>query len=217
MAPCARFSTETDVSKSNPNLLAFDADGVLIDYHEAYALAWERAFGHPVPVVDPLAYWPKDRYGLRHLSGSELEAFRAQFNHGLWSNMSALPGAAEGLGLLKTAGYDLVCVSAVRPEHRQARADNLRSLGLPIDEVISCHGEASLVSPKAAALARLMPAAFVDDYLPYLRGVHSAIHTALIDRSPHGSPNVGDELALARSTHSDILDFSRFWLSREHP
>lgn len=203
--------------KINPNLLAFDADGVLIDYHAAYALAWERAFGHPVPVVDPLAYWPKDRYGLRHLSGAELELFRSQFNHALWSNMPALPGAAEGLRLLKAAGYDLVCVSAVRPEHRQAREDNLRSLGLPIQKVFSCHGASGSVSPKAAALDSLMPAAFIDDYLPYMRGVDSAIHTALIDRSPNGSPNVGDEMSLARSSHSDILDFSRFWLSREHP
>lgn len=205
------------MSQANPHLLAFDADGVIIDYHASYALAWQRAFGHPVPVVDPLAYWPKDRYGLRHLSGSELALFRAQFNHALWSDMPALPGAAEALLLLSSAGYDLVCVSAVRPEHRQAREDNLRSLGLPIQKVFSCHGAAGPASPKAAALASLMPAAFVDDYLPYMRGVDPSIHTALIDRSPNGSPNVGAERRLARSAHSDILDFSRFWLSRERP
>lgn len=200
----------------NPNLLAFDADGVLIDYHFAYAKAWERAFGATAEVVDALAYWPKDRYGIPHLKGADLEKFRAEFNHELWSTMRALPGALDATILLKKSGYDLVCVSAVRPEHTQARALNLRTLGFPIDAVYSCHGASSTISPKAATLGALMPAAFIDDYLPYLRGVPASIHSALIARSPHGSPNVGPELALAHSTHSDVLDFASYWLSREH-
>jgi hypothetical protein len=90
-------------------------------------------------------------------------------------------------------------------------------LGLPIREVHSAHGEAGVESPKARALRSLMPAAFVDDYLPYLRGAPERIHCALIDRSPNGSPNTGPEMALARSTHGDLLDFSRYWISMDHP
>lgn len=204
------------MTQINPNLLAIDADGVLVDYHGAYAKAWERAFGSKAEVADPLAYFAKDRYGLPHLNGERLALFRAQFDHGLWSTMEALPGAKEALDSLSRAGYDLVCVTAIRPQHKEARLANLQALGLPISEVHSCHGEYSLTSPKAAILERLMPAAFVDDFLPYLRGVPAKIHTALIARSPNGSPNAGPEMALARSTHADILDFSRFWLSREH-
>ena len=201
----------------NPNLLALDADGVLLDYHDAYAKAWERAFGGPVNIVDPLAYWPKDRYGLLHLSGPELSQFRAQFNEEFWATIPAIPGAIESTHALRAAGYDLICLTAIRPEHHGARVRNLQALGFPIHQVISAHGESSERSPKADALLEWMPAAFVDDFLPYMRGAHESIHTALIDRSPHGSPNRGPELTLARSLHADLQDFTRFWLSREHP
>jgi len=69
-------------------------------------------------------------------------------------------------------------------------------------------------SPKADAIALLSPAAFVDDYLPYFRGVPAQVHTALILRGPNGSPNVGDELSLAQSSHLDLPAFADFWLAR---
>jgi hypothetical protein len=35
----------------------------------------------------------------------------------------------------------------------------------------------------------------------------------LVLRAPNGSPNVGDELKLARSLHQDLADFTDHWLS----
>jgi hypothetical protein len=128
-----------------------------------------------------------------------------------------MPGAIEACKILANQGYDLVCLTAIKPENRQARADNLKSLGLPIRDVVSAHGEAAIESPKARALRTLMPAAFVDDYLPYLRGAPERVHCALIARSPNGSPNTGPEMSLARSTHGDLLEFSHYWISKEHP
>ena len=212
------MTMENDVrTRTNLNLLALDADGVLLDYHAAYARAWEKAFGGIVRVADPLAYWAKDRYGLPHLDGAELAHFRAQFDDDFWSSVPAIPGALEAARSLAAAGYDLVCLTAVRPEHHGAREANLRALGFPIVRMVSAHGDSSVRSPKADALAEMMPAAFVDDYLPYMRGAPATIHTALIDRSPNGSPNAGHELSLARSVHADLGDFASFWLSREHP
>jgi hypothetical protein len=40
----------------------------------------------------------------------------------------------------------------------------------------------------------------------------SEVHTALVLRAPNGSPNVGDELKLARSVHQDLADFTDHWL-----
>ncbi|NWG73714.1 MAG: HAD family hydrolase, partial [Rubrivivax sp.] len=68
-------------------------------------------------------------------------------------------------------------------------------------------------SPKADAIAELMPEAFVDDYLPYLRGVPDAVHRALVLRAPHGSPNDGPELVLAHTTHDDLAAFVDHWLA----
>ena len=69
--------------------------------------------------------------------------------------------------------------------------------------------------PKTQAIERLRPVAFVDDYLPYLRGLPADVHTALLLRAPNGSPNVGPEVkTLARSVHQDLPEFAEFWLSR---
>ena len=69
-------------------------------------------------------------------------------------------------------------------------------------------------SPKADAIAALRSVAFVDDYIAYMRGVPTEVHTALVLRAPNGSPNVGDELKLARSMHQDLADFTDHWLGR---
>ena len=70
------------------------------------------------------------------------------------------------------------------------------------------------VSPKAAALRELQPVAFVDDFLPYLRGIPNKIHAVLVLRAPNGSPNTGDDFAWADSQHADLANFTTWWLSR---
>ena len=88
-----------------------------------------------------------------------------------------------------------------------ARLRNLRDHGFPIERVIATGNAAGERSPKADAIAELNPEAFVDDYLPYFRGVPAHVHTALVLRAPNGSPNVGDELRPARSViHDDLPD-----------
>lgn len=69
-------------------------------------------------------------------------------------------------------------------------------------------------SPKATIINSLKPAAFVDDYLPYMTGINTDIHRALITRDPEGSPNVGPRMGGISSLHSNLEDFAKFWLSR---
>jgi hypothetical protein len=92
---------------------------------------------------------------------------------------------------------------------------NLRDLGFPIERVIATGNAAGVRSPKAEAIAELEPEAFVDDYLPYLRGIPDHVHSALVLRAPNGSPNRGDELLLARSVHDDLAGFVEYWLARK--
>ncbi len=194
-------------------VIALDADGVLLDYSTAYARAWERAFDwHPVE-HDPSAYWPMDRWGVERLVGEPLERFRACFDTEFWSTIPAIDGAIVGCNALHDAGFRLVCVSALELHHEAARLKNLRAHGFPIERVVATGATVSMCSPKASALAELDPEAFVDDYLPYLRGLKDSVHTALVLRQPRGSPNVGPELASIGSRHVDLLAFARWWLS----
>ena len=199
-------------TNSKNRLIALDADGVLLDYNRAYAKAWERAFGE-VPVLrDPEAYWAIDRWGLERLEGERLERLRASFDVQYWSSIPAIDGAVDACHRLVSAGYDLVCVSALQPQFADARLANLRAHGFPIDRVFATSSATDGRSPKAAALEQLRPLAFVDDYLPYFKGVPQDMHTALVLRQQRGSPNVGPELANVKSTHADLAAFADWWL-----
>ena len=194
--------------------IAVDADNVLLDYSTAYAWAWKRAFGwHPIE-RDPTAYWPMDRWGVERLTGEALDRFRACFDTQFWSTIQAVPGAIQGCNDLHEAGFELACVSALEPQHEAARLKNLRALGFPIERVVATGADASVANPKAAALAELDPVAFVDDFLPYLRGLRSSIHTALIVRQCTGTPNVGPDLESLGSQHDDLCAFSAWWLAQ---
>ena len=194
-------------------ILALDADGVLVDLHIGYARAWRQAFGQTPAERDPLAYWPVDRWDVGAFDAEQRLLLRAQFEKPeLWETLPAIAGAVEACHRLHDAGYELVCVTALDARLQGARARNLKALGFPIRRVVATgHAEGDR-SPKADAIAALRPVAFVDDYIAYLRGMPSEVHTALVLRAPNGSPNVGDELKLARSIHQDLAAFSKHWL-----
>ena len=79
-------------------LIALDADGVLLDYNQAYAGAWERAFGVRPALRDPNAYWPLDRWNVERLAGTKLDQFRTCLDWTFWSTVPALPGRRAPAG-----------------------------------------------------------------------------------------------------------------------
>jgi len=194
-------------------LIALDADGVLLDFHLGYADAWRRAFGAAPPERDPQAYWPIDRWHVERLQGEPLSHFAAHFDEHFWSTVPAMAGAVDACVRLSDAGYELVCVSALDACFEAARLRNLRELGFPIERVVATGNASGVRSPKAVAIDRLRPLAFVDDYLPYLRGIRSDVHAALVLRAPNGSPNTGSDLSLAHSVHEDLAGFASSWLA----
>lgn len=195
------------------NLIVLDADGVLLDYHSAYASAWARAFGERPALKDPQAYWPLDRWGVEHLSGARLAALREKFDEEFWSTVPALEGAVQACHDLVAGGHELACVSALREEFARARLRNLKTHGFPIGIVVATGNNATQQSPKASAIEKLGPVAFVDDFLPYHRGVGSTVHRALIRREENGSPNVGPELRNVDSQHLNLRAFAQWWLA----
>ena len=51
--------------------MAIDADGVLLNYHAAYGLAWKRAFGEMPEIRNANAYWPMEYWKVERLSGAK--------------------------------------------------------------------------------------------------------------------------------------------------
>ena len=153
-----------------------------------------------------------DRWEVQRLTGEPLGQFRRSFNELFWGSVPPMAGALDACDALTRAGYDLVCVSALPTQFRQARANNLRQLGFPIEVVYATGHLDAPRSPKADVLHKIRPVAFVDDYLPYLLGIDEEIHCALIMRGMSGSPNQGPHLCLAASRHQNLLEFSKWWI-----
>lgn len=195
-------------------LIALDCDGVLLDFGLGYALAWQRAFGQMPIERDPFAYWPIDRWAVERLTPERRPLFRAAFDEHFWTTMPPIDGALEACQRLHDAGFELVCVSALDLEFEAARLRNLQNLGFPIERVIATGNHEGARSPKADAIEALDPVAFVDDFIRYMRGLPAQVHTALVLRAPNGSPNVGPDLAWAKSTHEDLAGFADHWLKR---
>lgn len=198
-------------------LVALDGDGVLVDYVKAYGAAWAKYRGCDVSVADPDAYFPHHHWGVPWLEGADLQRFQSFFDTEFWSSIPAIDGALEACRLLVENGCDLVCVTALHHDHRDARQSNLTALGFPIGSVHTTpHSNADMdgSSPKASFLEQLKPVAFVDDFLPYMRGVSSNIHRALIMRGSNGSPNSAYAgSGCVDSAHATLLDFARWWVA----
>lgn len=199
----------------NRDTIALDADGVLLDYSLAYASLWERAFGYRPAERDRDAYSPLDRWTVERLEPGRLNVLRACMDEQFWSSIQPVELAVEACHRLHDAGYQLVCVTALAPQFEGARLRNLRNEGFPIERVIATGSSAGQRSPKADAIDQLAPLAFVDDYLPYFRGIAPNIHRALICRAINGSPNSGPELGLVDSQHADLFEFSD-WIRGPH-
>lgn len=194
-------------------VIALDGDGVLLDYHAAYRLAWQQAFGHLPELRDPQAYWPMDRWNVPRLEPAERAKLRACMNDVFWSSIPAIPGAIQACQALSDAGYELVCLTAIDAQYQSARLKNLQNHGFPIESVIATPiFNTGGSNPKAEVLKELLPVAFVDDFLPFMIGLPAGIHAALVLREPNGSPNVGADLDLVHSQHANLSDFAAWWL-----
>jgi phosphoglycolate phosphatase-like HAD superfamily hydrolase len=195
-------------------LIVLDADGVLLDYNLAYASAWEKAFDNYPTLKNANAYWAKDRWAADQLQGEALAKFRNVFDASFWSTIPAIKGALNACHSLSQAGFELICVTALPGKFQPARLQNLVQLGFPVETVLTADHSESNVSPKAEIINLFKPIAFVDDYLPYMSGIHVDTHRALITREHEMSPNQGSLLDGISSVHKNLEDFAKFWLER---
>ena len=209
------FSKFWSGKSKDSRVIALDGDGVLIDYHEGYAMAWERAFGERPQVRDPQGYHPMDYWNVPRLGYSErLHLKEKGFTRDVWASMPAIAGAREACERLNAAGFSLVCVTAMSARYHKEREHNLHSLGFNVTRVYTAP-HAGLGNPKARIISKLSPVAFVDDYLPYLQGIPQSTWSALIEGRKNNSPNRLQGFKEPNSRHDSLIDFVQFWLGRK--
>lgn len=203
-----------NTSSTDTSLIGLDADGVLIDYHAGYAMAWEKAFGERLKVRNPNGYHPRHYWDVPTLdTAGRLHLLEHGFTREVWGSMPAMPGAVDACKLLRSAGYRLTCVTALNPDFGDARAANLRELGFQLEGVHAV-GASMQGNPKSAKIHQLQPVAFIDDYLKYLSGLPAGTWRALIEGRPDHSPNRDPALENPDSRHLSLFQFAVSWLAR---
>ena len=196
-----------------PLLIALDADGVLLNYNQAYGVQWAQHFGEEPVCVEPRAYHATTYWGLE--APEKGHAFWDAFDKSGWTSMPSMEGAVEACKRLVAAGHRLVCVTSM-PAHRQAdRLRNLQALGFPIEEVIatgSCGNR--LDNPKKAAIEALKPDWFVDDELRKLKDL-PGVNCVLVDPIHPDSPNEGQDDSFVTWRVHSLAEFADHLLAQD--
>lgn len=196
----------------NRPIIALDADGVLLHYNKAYGTIWQEHFAETLSVMDANAYHATTYWGVN--DPERPHEFWNLFQRKGWRNMEAMDGAIEACHKLHAAGYRLVCVSSMPADKQQDRFDNLRDLGLPIDQVIATGSTFGFRgNPKKAAIEALQPLYFVDDELRKLKDLPDSVHCVLVDPGHSDNPNEGQDDSYLTMRVSSLLDFASQLLS----
>ncbi|UJR17104.1 hypothetical protein I4U23_004000 [Adineta vaga] len=194
-------------------IIALDCDGVLLDYQTTYAHIYRKTFGKEVTLVAPKAYYASVRYGITW-TPEERSRFRAAWDADAWRTMSMLDGALEACQLLHAAGYELVCVTALRQCFTEHRLENFRLHGFPIDRIISTSvdKEDRNKNPKKHAIEQLRPIIFVDDKKQNFKDIEGGqTKFIFIDHELHGDP-YRDEDIYYDAKYSSLLAFTKDFL-----
>lgn len=190
--------------------IVLDADGVLLNYNQRMAQVYEMALGKSLSIVKESHHFT-NMYGV-NMTKEERSAVFALFDTHGWSSMPAIEGAIEATQALHNAGCELLCLSSMPPKFVQARAQNLKNLGIPVKEVIGSGRDDRDVNPKAAHLITIQPDIFVDDQLRNFKNVPDTICKIWIDNQYHDSPDIGLNEDLAHFKFNTLIDFTRAFL-----
>lgn len=169
-------------------LIVLDGDGVTLNYNLAFGVRWREHFAlTDLPVKEPRAYHAHIYWGIT--PPPKGHPFWADFDRFSWHTMPPMAGAQEACHRLHDAGFRLVCVTSIPAHRAEARQENFRRLGFPIEQVIATGpvGKGTR-NPKKAVIDRLAPSWVVDDELRKLADLNGP-SLVLVDPGHPDSPN----------------------------
>lgn len=187
--------------------LAFDADGVLLNFLSSFAAAGQRAVGRPL-VSRNSSYSLASRYSL---TSDELTKTWNEFNAGpYWRNLNPIEGAIESIEKLQSAGFrNIHVVTAIPEEFRADRHANFRKLGFT-PEAIHCV-EHTTRWAKVPPITALRPFLFIDDRVEHL---HSNPQVPLLVHIDHGDEQFPDPQGRVDATVKSVSEWVDDFLAR---
>jgi 5'(3')-deoxyribonucleotidase len=186
--------------------IAFDADGVLLDFLGSFAKAAHVATNR---LVSPrgASYSLDLKFGL---SNQEMQKTWEIFNSGgYWDNLSPLPGAIEAIDHLQSLGFkNIHIVTAIPEKFRSDRHANFRKLGFS-PEAIHCVEHTSMWA-KVPPITALRPFMFLDDRIEHLHANPQVPLLVHIDHNDEQFPIQNGRVdATVQSVAQWVTDFSK--------
>lgn len=192
--------------------IAFDADGVLLNFLGAFQRAAQAATGRQVEVSGP-SYSLAEKLSL---TNEELLRTWDVFNtKKYWRELDPMPGAIEAIGKLQDAGFrNIHVVTAIEEQFRADRHANFRKLGFT-PEGIHCV-EHTTRWAKVPPITKIAPLIFVDDRIEHL---HSNPQVPLLIHIDNDDVQYPDEKGRVDATVrgvgawvDDFLSRPDYWL-----
>lgn len=190
--------------------IAFDADGVILDFLGSFTLAAQRVVGRPTPSLSG-SYSLGKKY---NLTDEELQRTWDEFNRGpYWRSLAPIDGAIEAIDKLQSAGFrNIHVVTAIPEQFRPDRHANFRKLGFS-PEAIHCV-EHTTRWAKVPPITSLRPFMFVDDRIEHL---HSNPQVPLLVHIDHGDEQFPDPQGRVDVTVKSLNHWVESFLSKpEH-
>lgn len=159
--------TASTIDPKRP-VVAFDADGVLLDLKTGYRALASEVLGRPL-VECTKSYCFQERFGLTKDEAAQVRA-RLYSAEGM-SALPALPGAVETVAALRREGFQVAIVTGIPPFLEEARRRNFMTLGMEIDAIF-CTGGA--FDSKRHILEDVNALSYVDDHLDHVEHAHAA-------------------------------------------
>lgn len=190
--------------------IAFDADGVILDFIKAFKDAAREALGREVDGSSP-SYSLGVKFGITE---AELGLVWEAFNAGYWHRLEALDGAIEAIDRLQAAGFrNLHVVTAIPDQFRPDRHANFEALGFS-PEMIHCVLHVSRFS-KVPPILALKPLVFVDDRIEHLHSnpqVPLLVHVDYQDEQfPAADGRVDATVPSLSHWAKHFLDMPEYW------
>jgi hypothetical protein len=186
--------------------IAFDADGVILDFLRAFSEAAKETTGRACAPINS-SY----SLGIKfNLTENELKKTWETFDNGpYWQNIAPIEGAIEAIDKLQSAGFrNIHVVTAIPEQFRAERHANFRKLGFS-PEAIHCVQHTTRWA-KVPPITALRPFMFVDDRIEHL---HSNPQVPLLVHIDHGDEQFPDPTGRVDTTVKSLAQWADNFLN----
>lgn len=194
------------------SIIALDADGVILNFHDKFALAASEILNRPIHELNS-SYSLERRFGITSDELTRVWDHFAQSQY--WRTIEPLDGAIAAIQDLRKSGHDEIhVVTAIPEKHRLDRHHNFKRIGFE-PHAIHCVEHTTRYA-KVPPIEAIRPLVFVDDRIEHLHSNQSVPILVHIDYGDEQFPDpharVDATVRSLRQWTDDFLNNHDHWM-----